>query len=145
MSDPISAPVKGEPPRLLEQVRNAIRRLHYSYRTEQAYVHWIKRYIWFHGKRHPAELGAPDVTAFLTHLAVAGKVAWVRCGEALSRCSHIEGLAVMLLNFIKIRLGIGDRHVRDGSIALYSLPVVVMRRVLGSDNCVRFDIGRVAR
>ena len=64
-----SLPAERGQPRLLEQVRNAIRRRHYSYRTEQAYVQWIKRYIYFHGKRHPGEMGADEVTAFLTHLA----------------------------------------------------------------------------
>lgn len=91
MSDPISAPVKGAPPRLLEQVRNAIRRLHYSYRTEQAYVHWITRYIWFHGKRHPAELGAPDVTAFMTHLAREREVSASTQNQALSALLFLYG------------------------------------------------------
>ena len=62
-------------PRLLDGVRDRIRVKHYSIRTEQAYVDWIKRFIRFHGKRHPAELGAAEVEAFLTHLAVAGNVA----------------------------------------------------------------------
>lgn len=52
-------------PRLLDQVRIAIRTRHYSRRTEDAYVHWIRRYILFHGKRHPAEMGATHVAAFL--------------------------------------------------------------------------------
>lgn len=56
--------------RLLDQVRHAIRTLHYSYRTEQAYVDWARRFILFHGKRHPAELGAREVGDFLSHLAV---------------------------------------------------------------------------
>jgi hypothetical protein len=47
-------------------VRDSIRLKHYSYRTEQAYVNWTKRYICFHGVRHPAEMGAPEVEAFLT-------------------------------------------------------------------------------
>jgi integron integrase len=64
----------GEP-RLLDQVRGKIRLKHYSLRTEQAYVDWIKRFIWHFDKRHPRDLGAADVEAFLTHLAVAGKVA----------------------------------------------------------------------
>ena len=63
-----------QPPRLLDQVRDKLRVKHYSIRTEQTYVDWIKRYIFFHGKRHPKDMGAPDVEAFLTHLAVAGKV-----------------------------------------------------------------------
>lgn len=56
-------------PRLLELVRDAIRRRHYSRRTEQVYVHWIRRFIYFSGRRHPAGMGAPEVTAFLNHLA----------------------------------------------------------------------------
>jgi len=50
-------------PKLLDRVRHAVRARHYSRRTEKAYVHWIKRYIFFHGKRHPAEMGAAEVTA----------------------------------------------------------------------------------
>jgi hypothetical protein len=62
-------------PHLLDQVRNAIRRKHYGIRTEQAYGDWIRRFIHFHGKRHPAALGADQVAAFPTHLAVELKVA----------------------------------------------------------------------
>ena len=62
-------------PKLLDQVRDKMRVKHYSIRTEQTYTDWIKRYIYFHDKRHPAEMGAEEVEAFLTHLAVAGKVA----------------------------------------------------------------------
>jgi integron integrase len=62
-------------PRLLEQVRQRLRVLHYSYRTEAQYVQWIKRFILFHDKRHPAAMGAPEVESFLTHLAVKGRVA----------------------------------------------------------------------
>ena len=62
------------PPKLLDQVRDKLRVKHYAIRTEQSYVDWIKRYIYFHGKTHPKDLGAQDVEAFLTHLAVAGKV-----------------------------------------------------------------------
>ncbi|MEW5710633.1 MAG: integron integrase [Pseudomonadota bacterium] len=63
-----------QPPKLLDQVRDRIRRKHYSLRTEEAYVHWIKRFIFFYGKRHPREMGAAEVGKFLTHLAVAGRV-----------------------------------------------------------------------
>jgi integron integrase len=63
-----------KPPKLLDQVRDKLRVKHYAIRTEQAYVDWIKRYIYFHDKTHPKDLGAQDVEAFLTHLAVAGKV-----------------------------------------------------------------------
>ncbi len=64
-----------EPPKLLDQVRGKIRLKHYSIRTEQAYVDWIKRYILHFDKQHPKDLGAAEVEQFLTHLAVVGKVA----------------------------------------------------------------------
>ena len=63
------------PPRLLEQVHEAIRRRYFSRRTEEAYVHRIKRFIYFSGKRHPRTLGEPEVTAFLNYLAAERKVA----------------------------------------------------------------------
>lgn len=63
------------PKKLLDQVRDALRSKHYSYRTEQSYVQWVKRYVLFHNKRHPRELGRADVEAFLTHLAVERHVA----------------------------------------------------------------------
>lgn len=61
-------------PKLLDQVRERVRLKHYSIRTEQAYVEWIKRFILFHDKRHPAQMGAAEIEAFLTHLAVKNKV-----------------------------------------------------------------------
>ena len=72
------------PPKLLEQVRDAIRRKHYSLRTEDTYVHWIKRFIYFHGKRHARELGEAEVTAFLNDLARVRKVASATQNQALS-------------------------------------------------------------
>jgi len=75
----------GSPrPRLLDRVRLAIRTRHYSRRTEKAYLYWIKRYIFFHGKRHPAEMGGAEVTRFLTALAVDDRVAASTQNQALS-------------------------------------------------------------
>jgi integron integrase len=65
-------------------VRDAIKRLHYSDRTEETYVHWIKRFIYFSGKRHPAELGADEVTAFLNYLARERDVAAATQNQALA-------------------------------------------------------------
>ena len=62
-------------PRLLDQVRETIRVKHYSPKTEEAYVGWIRRYILFHGKRHPSEMGADQVAEFLSHLALENQVA----------------------------------------------------------------------
>ena len=58
------------PKKLLDQVRDAIRVRHYSYRTEETYMQWIRRYILFYDKQHPKDMGAVEVEAFLTHLAV---------------------------------------------------------------------------
>jgi integron integrase len=71
-------------PRLLDQVRDAIRARHYSYRTEQAYVGWIRRYILFHRKRHPVEMGKVDIERFLTALAVDRHVAASTQNQALA-------------------------------------------------------------
>lgn len=79
-------PAAADPPRprLLQQVRDAVRRKHFSPRTEETYVHWIKRFIYFHGRRHPAGLGEAEVTAFLNHLARDRKVAAATQNQALS-------------------------------------------------------------
>jgi integron integrase len=69
---------------LLEQVRNHIRAKHYSIRTEQAYVHWIKRYIYYHNKKHPATLNAKHINNFLTHLAVKEQVSARTQNQALN-------------------------------------------------------------
>jgi integron integrase len=71
-------------PRLLDRVRHAIRARHYSRRTEKAYVGWIKRYIFFHGKRHPSEMGAAEVSRFLTALAVDRNVAASTQNQAMN-------------------------------------------------------------
>jgi len=57
-------------PRLLDELRTALRMKHYSYRTEQSYVYWARRYILFHDKKHPNTMGAPEVRAFCSHLSM---------------------------------------------------------------------------
>ena len=71
-------------PKLLDQVRDALRRRHYSYRTEESYVHWIKRFILFYRKRHPADMGKPEIEQFLTALAVQRRVAASTQNQALA-------------------------------------------------------------
>ena len=74
---------EGRKPKLLDQVREAIRMRHYSLRTEEAYVHWIKRFILFHGKRHPREMGEKEISQFLSALAVNGHVSASTQNQAL--------------------------------------------------------------
>jgi len=61
--------MESKPPKLLDQLRQAIRARHYSIRTENAYCDWARRFILFHDKRHPRDMAAAEVMAFLTHLA----------------------------------------------------------------------------
>jgi integron integrase len=71
-------------PKLLEQLREHIRLRHYSIRTEEAYIHWAKRFILFHGKRHPAEMGKAEIRQFLSHLATDRQVAASTQNQALA-------------------------------------------------------------
>src|SRR6266498_3963977 len=80
----LGAPSSSHKPKLLDQVRDVIRRKHYSIRTEQAYCDWIKRFILFHRKRHPAEMAEVEITQFLTHLAAKSNVAAATQNQALS-------------------------------------------------------------
>jgi len=81
-------PPQDAPPshgkKLMDQVSDALRTKHYSYRTEQTYKDWIKRYILFHGKRHPKDMGEAEIRAFIAHLAAERKVAVSTSNQALS-------------------------------------------------------------
>lgn len=79
----VRTPLAGKP-KLLDQVRDVIRRKHYSIRTEQAYIDWIKRFIIYHRKRHPGEMAEEEVAEFLTHLARDLNVAASTQNQALS-------------------------------------------------------------
>ena len=80
---PTLAPARQQP-KLLDRLREALRARHYSPRTEECYCHWVKRFIFFHHVRHPAEMGEPEVNAFLTSLAMQGKVSASTQNQALS-------------------------------------------------------------
>ncbi len=92
---PVCAPAAATPPappagpsppprKLLDRVRDALRVRHYAIRTERAYCDWVRRYVLFHDKRHPQEMGAAEITAFLTHLAVEGEVSASTQNQAFS-------------------------------------------------------------
>jgi integron integrase len=84
MAASLSALVLPGNPKLLDQVRDVIRRKHYSLRTEQSYTDWIRRFILYHQKRHPREMAEVEITQFLTHLARDGRVAASTQNQALS-------------------------------------------------------------
>lgn len=78
------SPNSPQSKKLLDQLRDALRAKHYSYRTEKTYCDWVVRFIHFHNKRHPGEMGLPEINAFLTHLATQRKVAASTQNQALS-------------------------------------------------------------
>jgi integron integrase len=78
------ATYESRPPKLLDRLRQALRARHYSRRTEDTYVHWVRRYIFYHRLRHPNEMAEPEINAFLTHLAVNEKVSASTQNQALS-------------------------------------------------------------
>lgn len=85
-------------PKLMELMREALKSRHYSRRTEQAYCLWVKRFIRFHGMRHPGDMAEPEINAFLTHLAVRGKISASTQTQALCAIlflyKHVLGLDI---------------------------------------------------
>jgi integron integrase len=106
-------------PRLLEQVRCAIAARHYSYRTEKSYAGWIRRFVLFHGKRHPAEMGEAEITAFLSALATRGRVSASTQNQALS--------ALVFLYRVVLRKDIGWLNGIVRAKRPVRLPVVLTR------------------
>ncbi len=83
-ASPSISPTPAKQPKLLDRLCEALRSRHYSRRTEQCYCHWVKRFIFFHHVRHPAEMAEPEINAFLTHLAVKEKISASTQNQALS-------------------------------------------------------------
>jgi integron integrase len=107
------------PPKLIDQLINALRTRHYSRRTEETYCLWVKRYIRFHGLRHPSEMAEPEVNAFLTHLAVNENVSASTQNQALA--------AILFLYRHVIFYEIGDLAEVVRAPKRRHLPVVLTR------------------
>jgi integron integrase len=99
MSDHIQKSPTIQKPKLLDQVRATIRTKHYSYRTEQSYVQWIRRFVLFHDKRHPRDMGEQEINEFLTHLAVKENVSASTQNQALC------GIVFLYKHILNIELG----------------------------------------
>ncbi len=112
--------VSTSSPRLLDKTREVLRVHHYSLSTEHSYIQWIKRFIYFHNKRHPNEMGANEITAYLTHLAVDRKVSPSTQNQALS------GILFLYKRVLEIDLPWLDDVVRAKRTK--RLPVVFTRK-----------------
>ncbi len=105
MSPNVGAPSRNgttEPdrkPKLLDRLREALRSRHYSRRTEETYCLWVKRFIYFHKIRHPAEMAEPEINAFLTHLAVKDPV------SASTQTQALSALVFLYRNVLKREIG----------------------------------------
>jgi integron integrase len=109
--------MQNPPKKLLDQVRDIIRLKHYSYRTEETYVQWIVRYILFHNKRHPKDMGVPEIEEFLTHLAVEGNVAAATQNQALN--------AILFLYRQVLQIELADRINAIRAKRPQQIPVVL--------------------
>jgi integron integrase len=123
----IACPASAPKPRLLEKVRQVIRARHYSPRTEETYVHWIKRFIFFHNKRHPAEMGEKEIGQFLSSLASEQHV------SASTQNQALNAILFLYRDVLRKEIGYVDGVVRAKKSK--RLPVVLTReevkRVLG--------------
>ncbi len=90
---PEGAPPAGQGLKLLDRVRLAVRSRHYSRRTEQAYVHWIRQFIVFHGKRHPVAMGGPEIAKYLSWLATERRVSSSTQNQAFSALLFLSAWA----------------------------------------------------
>lgn len=109
--------------KLLDQVRDIMRKKHYSIRTEQAYVDWMKRYIFFHDKRHPKDMGSKEISAFLSYLARNRKVAAGTQNQALN--------ALVFLYKQVLEIDIGDLGPTERAKKPERLPTVMSREEVG--------------
>jgi integron integrase len=127
-STAVSAPATPPKPKLLDQVREAIRTRHYSYMTEKAYVGWIKRFIFFHNKRHPSEMGEAEIGGFLSSLATDSHV------SASTQNQALNALIFLYREILKKDIGYVNGVVR--AKRPHRLPVVLTRQevrsILGS-------------
>lgn len=136
-------PVRTQPPKLIDQLRERLRTLHYSLRTEDVYVDWVRRFILFNGRRHPRDMGAPEVEAFLTHLAVERKVSASTQNQARAAIIFLyrEVLAIELpwlqsvvsaKKTVRLPVVLTEREVRDVLLQLQGTTWLIASLLYGT-------------
>jgi len=114
-------PVSETRPKLLDQLREALRSRHYSRRTEQTYCHWVKRFIYFYNVRPPAEMAEPEMNAFLTHLAVKENVSASTQNQARSALLFLYRLLENGYDIRTVQELLGHKDVKTTMIYTYVL------------------------
>ena len=127
-SQGISSP-KGK--KLMEQVSDALRTKHYSYRTEQTYKDWIKRYILFHGKRHPNEMGENEIRAFIAHLTTERKVAVSTSNQALSALLFLYRIVLQTEMVLPPDLSNASRPKRLPTVLTHAEAIKIINHMRG--------------
>lgn len=130
MPDNTVPPSKGK--KLLEQVSDALRAKHYSYRTEQTYIDWIKRFILFHNKRHPREMGAEEISAFIIHLATDRQVAASTQNQALSSILFLYRIVLQKEVILPKNIIIDSRPKRLPTVLTHSEALAVIAQMHGT-------------
>src|SRR4029077_20078961 len=120
----INAPVPAAKPKLLDQVREAIRMRHYSPKTEESYIHWIRRFIFFHNKRHPAEMRENEIAQFLPSLASELHV------SASTQNQALNAIVFLYRDVLRKEIGYVDGVIR--AKRPHRLPVVLTRQEVKS-------------
>jgi integrase len=120
----LNAPTTAPKPKLLDQVRQAIQTRHYSPKTEESYVHWIKRFIFFHNKRHPAQMGEKEIGQFLSGLATDRHV------SASTQNQALNAILFLYRDVLRKEIGYVDGVVR--AKRPHRLPVVLTRQEVKS-------------
>jgi integron integrase len=150
-----TAPIVPQPKKLMDQVREALRTKHYAYRTEQTYVDWIKRYIIFHKKRHPKDMGVNEIREFIGHLATERKVATSTQNQALSAILFLYRIVLQIEILVPPELVHPSRpkrlptvltHVQAMSVinSMYGTPRLMAKILYGSGlrlmECMRLRV-----
>ena len=133
-----------QPPKLLEQLRIHLRTRRYSIRTEQTYIDWARRFILFHGKRHPRDMGAAEVEAFLSYLAVERKVSASTQNQAKAALLYLYkqllGVDLPWLDEVDNRTGRFIRHILGLAKPLSNLKFTVNRTKIREFYWIRLNL-----
>jgi len=131
-ADELATPLVVKPKKLMDQVSEALRTKHYAYRTEKTYLDWIKRYILFHKKRHPKEMGSNEIREFISHLATERKVATSTQNQALSAILFLYRIVLQIEILVPPELVHPSRPKRLPTVLTHTEAMSVINSMRGT-------------
>lgn len=126
----------SQPKKLMEQVSDALRTKHYAYRTEQTYLDWIKRYILFHNKRHPKDMGENEIRAFIAHLTAERKVAVSTSNQALSAILFLYRTVLQIKMVVPPDLSNASRPKRLPTVLTHAEAIKIITHMRGTPRLI---------